>query len=167
MFEAEAKVRTELAACYRLIAHYRMTDLTYTHISARVPGREEHFLLNAFGLMFDEITASNLVKIDFDGNIVDDATGLGVNSAGFLIHSAIHGARPIGCVLHVHTPGGMAVSAQREGLMPLTQHGMRFYGRLAYHDRPGLSRLRWSEIFRVATGILRPMPLIKSAFGRR
>ena len=97
----EWEMRVNLAAAYRVAAHLRMTDLIYTHISARVPGGKPHFLLNAFGLMWDEVNASNLVKVDYDGEIVDDPTGLGCNRAGFVIHSAIHKARPeIHCVMH-------------------------------------------------------------------
>ena len=108
--EAERTVRVDLAACYRLIAHYGMTDLIYTHISARVPGTHDQFLINPFGLLFEQITASSLVKIDCDGNAIDDSPYT-VNHAGFVIHSAIHLARPeVACVLHTHTRAGMAVS---------------------------------------------------------
>ena len=119
----EWEARVDLAACYRFAAHFRMTDLIYTHISARVPGPEHHFLLNAFGLMWDEVKASNLVKITLDGEIVDDPTGLGFNQAGFVIHSAIHAARPeVMCVMHTHTAAGIGVSAQEQGLLPISQH---------------------------------------------
>src|SRR5260221_8009946 len=124
----EWEVRVNLAACYRLAAHFRMTDLIYTHISARVPGPEHHFLINAFGLLWDEISASTLVKVTLDGEIVDDATGYGINRAGYVIHSAVHRARPdIHCVMHTHTAAGIAVSAQEQGLLPLSQHAMRFW----------------------------------------
>ena len=137
---AEWATRTDLAACYRIAAHFRMTDLVYTHISARVPGAEGHFLLNAYGLLFEEITASNLVKVTLEGEVIDDETGLGINPAGYVIHSAIHGARhDVGCVMHSHTGAGLAVAAQRQGLLPLTQHAMRFAGRLAYHDYEGIA----------------------------
>jgi ribulose-5-phosphate 4-epimerase/fuculose-1-phosphate aldolase len=136
---AEWEVRVNLAACYRLVAHHGMTDLIYTHISARVPGPEEHFLLNPYGQLFSEITASSLVKLDLEGNVLDE-TEYEINQAGFTIHSAIHGARPdVACVLHTHTNAGMAVSAQRDGLLPLTQHSMRFHNRLAYHDYEGIA----------------------------
>jgi ribulose-5-phosphate 4-epimerase/fuculose-1-phosphate aldolase len=136
----ERRVRTDLAACYRLCAHFRMTDLIYTHISARVPGREARFLINPYGLLFEEITASSLVAVALDGTIVDDPTGLGINPAGFVIHSAIHGARhDVGCVIHTHSAAGLAVAAQKKGLLPLTQHAMRFTGRLAYHDYEGVA----------------------------
>lgn len=135
----EWQTRTDLAACYRLHAHYGWTDLIYTHISARVPGAEEHFLLNPFGLMFDEVKASNLVKIDIDGNIVEP-TPHPIHRAGFVIHSAIHGGRPDAhCVIHAHTRAGMAVSTMKCGLLPLTQHAMLFHGKVAYHDSEGLA----------------------------
>ena len=136
--EAEGRVRVDLAACYRLVARFRMSDLVYTHISARVPGGE-HFLLNPYGLMFEEVTASNLVKIDIDGNVVED-TSHTVNPAGFTIHSAVHRARPdIACVLHTHTRAGMAVAATERGLLPLSQIALQFYGRLATHDYEGIA----------------------------
>lgn len=114
----EWEVRVKLAAAYRLAALFRWTDHIYTHFSARVPGPEEHFLINAFGLLFDEISASNLVKVDVDGSIIDDPLGLGINQAGYVIHSAIHRARPdLKAVLHTHTRDGAAVSAQRDGLL--------------------------------------------------
>lgn len=137
---AEWRVRVDLAACYRLVAHFRMTDLIYTHISARMPGRAPRFLINPYGLMFDEITASCLVTVTLDGRIVDDPTGLGINPAGFVIHSAIHGARhDVGCVIHTHTAAGLAVAAQKRGLLPLSQHAMRFTDCLAYHDYEGVA----------------------------
>jgi ribulose-5-phosphate 4-epimerase/fuculose-1-phosphate aldolase len=137
---AEWAVRVNLAACYRLAAHFRMTDLIYTHISARVPGPEPHFLINAYGLLFDEITASSLVKVTLAGEVVEDPTGLGINPAGYLIHGAVHGARhDVGCVIHTHTTAGLAVASQKRGLLPLTQHAMRFTDRLAYHDYEGIA----------------------------
>jgi len=137
---AEWRARVELAACYRLVAHFRMTDLIYTHISARVPGGVPRFLINPYGLMFEEITASSLVTVTLEGRIVDDPTGLGMNPAGFVIHSAIHGARhDVGCVIHTHTAEGLAVAAQKRGLLPLSQHAMRFTDCLAYHDYEGVA----------------------------
>jgi ribulose-5-phosphate 4-epimerase/fuculose-1-phosphate aldolase len=137
---AEWEAREDLAACYRLAAHFRMTDLIYTHISARVPGPSHHFLINAFGQMWDEITASSLVKVTLEGEIVDDPLGLGINHAGYVIHSAVHAARSdVHCVIHTHTAAGIAVSAQEQGLLPLSQHAMRFTDRLAYHDYEGLA----------------------------
>jgi ribulose-5-phosphate 4-epimerase/fuculose-1-phosphate aldolase len=135
----EWQARVDLAACYRLIAHFGMTDIVDTHISARVPGPDHHFLINPYGWLFHEITASSLVKIDLDGAKVD-GDGEEINYAGYVIHSAIHAEREdAGCVLHTHTTAGMAVSAQAEGLLPLTQHALRFYGNLAYHDYEGIA----------------------------
>ena len=136
----EWDVRVNLAACYRLAAHFRMTDLIYTHISARVPGPGHHFLINAFGQLWDEIGASTLVKVTLDGEIVDDPAGYGFNRAGYVIHSAVHRARPdVECVMHTHTQAGVAVSAQEQGLLPISQHAMRFTGNIAYHDYEGLA----------------------------
>ncbi|MGQ0655256.1 MAG: class II aldolase/adducin family protein, partial [Betaproteobacteria bacterium] len=134
----EWQTRVDLAACYRLVHHFGMDDLVYNHITARVPGEEGQFLINAYGMTYDEITASSLVKIDFDGNIVQDSgSGYGINRAGFVIHSAIHRARPdVACVIHTHTPAGMAVSAMECGLLPLTQNAMFFSG-VGYHDYEG------------------------------
>ncbi len=127
----EWRLRQELAACYRLIAHFRMTDLIFTHISVRLPGPDHHFLINPYGLFFDEITASNLVKIDLQGKAVEPSP-YKVNPAGFVIHSAIHGARQDAqCVLHTHTKAGCAVAAQ--------QISMEFYGNVAYHDYEGIA----------------------------
>ena len=135
----EQQLREELAACYRLIAHFRMTDLIFTHISVRLPGPEHHFLINPYGLMFDEITASNLVKIDLHGRAVEPSP-YPVNPAGFVIHSAIHGAREDArCVLHTHTKAGCAVAALECGLLPVNQISMEFYGRVAYHDYEGIA----------------------------
>ncbi|WP_428555850.1 class II aldolase/adducin family protein [Pseudomonas edaphica] len=135
----EQQLREELAACYRLIAHYRMSDLIFTHISVRIPGPEHHFLINPYGLMFDEITASNLVKIGLDGQAVEPSA-YAVNPAGFVIHSAIHGAREDAqCVLHTHTRAGCAVAALECGLLPVNQISMEFYGKVAYHDYEGVA----------------------------
>ncbi|RAU47410.1 MULTISPECIES: class II aldolase/adducin family protein [unclassified Pseudomonas] len=137
----EWEVRVKLAAAYRLAALKRWTDHIYTHFSARVPGPDEHFLINAFGLLFDEITASNLVKVDIDGTLVDDPTGLGINHAGYVIHSAIHAARPdLKAVLHTHTRDGIAVSSQKQGLLPISQHALAFSGRVAYHGYEGIAQ---------------------------
>lgn len=136
----EWEVRVKLAAAYRLAALFRWTDHIYTHFSARVPGDKEHFLINAYGLLFDEITASNLVKVDIDGTLIDDPLGLGINQAGYVIHSAIHRARPdLKAVLHTHTRDGAAVSAQRDGLLPLSQHALGYYSRLTYHTYEGVA----------------------------
>lgn len=138
----EARVRDELAALYRLVAHFRMTDLIDTHISARVPGRKDHFLINRYGVLFHEMRPQDLVKIDLDGNPVDpgDADSQLVNAAGFTIHSAVHAARhDLACVVHTHTADGIAVACQRDGLLPITQHALRFYNRLGYHDYQGIA----------------------------
>ena len=141
--EAEWQIRCDLAALYRLIAHHRWSDLVYTHLSARLPGPRHHFLINKYGVNFEHMRASDLVKIDVDGNIVDYQRGLthrDVNAAGFTIHSAVHMARPdLMCVVHTHTAAGIAVSAQRDGLLPLSQHACKFYGRLAYHGYEGIA----------------------------
>lgn len=137
---AEAAVRRDLAAAYQLCALSGWDDLVYTHISARVPGPEHHFLVNPLGLGFDEITASSLIKIDLDGNIIGDSGGHQPNAAGFVIHGAIHAAREnAGCVMHLHTEAQMALSALPGGLLPLTQHAMRFSGRVSYHDYEGIA----------------------------
>src|SRR5579883_1237011 len=135
----EWRARVDLAACYRLVAHYGWDDLVFTHISARVPGPEHHFLINPYGMMFHEITASSLVKVDFDGRIVM-ASEHPVNAAGFTIHSAIHMARAdVNCIIHLHTRDGVAVSAQKEGLLPLSQTAMIARASLAYHDYEGIA----------------------------
>lgn len=137
--EAERAVRRDLAAAYRLCAQFGWDDLIYTHISARVPGPEHHFLVNPLGLAFDEITASSLVKIDLEGHVIGD-TPHAPNAAGFVIHGGIHEAREdAGCVIHLHTESGMALSTLEDGLLPLTQHAMRFHGRIGYHDYEGIA----------------------------
>ncbi len=139
--EDEWRIRCDLAALYRLVAHFRMTDFIYTHISARVPGPEHHFLINKYGVLFHEMTASDLVKIDLDGNVIEDGPeSKRVNAAGFTIHSAIHMAREdLVCVVHTHTAAGMAVAAQKQGLLPISQHALKFYGHLAYHGYEGIA----------------------------
>ncbi len=135
----EWQLRVDLAACYRIIAMHGWDDLVFTHISARVPGDEEHFLINAYGLLFEEMTASSLVKVDLEGNKVVDSPHE-INPAGFVIHSAIHEARPdVGCVLHTHTKAGVAVSAQAEGLKPISQTSLFPYASLAYHNYEGIA----------------------------
>ncbi|MGZ5195449.1 MAG: class II aldolase/adducin family protein [Ramlibacter sp.] len=135
----EWQLRVELAACYRLVALYGWTDLVFTHISARVPGPEHHFLINPYGLMFDEITASSLVKVDQQCNKVIDSP-FPVNPAGFTIHSCVHEARhDVGCVLHTHSRAGVAVSAQKCGVLPISQHATFILGSLGYHDYEGLA----------------------------
>ncbi|MGH8672698.1 MAG: class II aldolase/adducin family protein [Burkholderiales bacterium] len=136
---AEWRARVDLAACYRLVAHYGWDDLIFTHISARVPGPETHFLINPYGLMFDEITASSLVKIDLHGRKVADSA-YDINPAGFTIHSAVHEAREDAhCVLHLHTTAGVAVSAQKDGLLPISQQSLFPLSALAYHDYEGIA----------------------------
>ncbi|MBJ9975171.1 class II aldolase/adducin family protein [Pseudomonas sp. S75] len=141
MSDLEWHARCELAALYRLIAYYRMTDLIDTHITLRVPGPARHFLINRYGVAFEKMRASDLVLIDLDGTVVDSHYKAGkVNAAGFVIHSAIHNARPdLHCIIHTHTAAGMAVAAQRDGLLPLTQHALKFYGNLAYHTYEGIA----------------------------
>ncbi|HYM02681.1 MAG TPA: class II aldolase/adducin family protein [Stellaceae bacterium] len=131
----EWAVRVDLAACYRLVALYGMTDMIANHISARVPGHPDQFLINAYGLLYEEITASSLVKIDFDGNVLwKPDFDYGFNRAGFVIHSAVHRARhEVECVIHTHTVAGMAVSAMKCGLLPMTQTAMRF-AKVPHHD---------------------------------
>ncbi len=139
--QAEWAIRCQLAATYRLCAMYGWTDLVFTHISARLPDEngEERFLINPYGVMFDEMTASSLVKIDLDGNIKQD-TDYFINPAGFTIHSAVHSARQdAGCVIHVHTPYGVAVSAQKKGLRRYSQFSMQVEKDLAYHDYEGIA----------------------------
>lgn len=136
---AEWEQRVNLAACYRLVALYDWDDLIFTHISARVPGPEHHFLINPYGMLFDEITASSLVKIDLNGNKVVDSP-YDVNPAGFNIHSAIHAAREDAqCVLHVHSINGVAVSAQKDGLLPISQQSIFVLASLAYHNYEGVA----------------------------
>ena len=135
--EEEWAVRVDLAAAYRLVSRYGWEDLVFTHISARVPGTEDQFLINPYGLFFDEITASSLVKIDQAGNKVQDSP-FNVNAAGFIIHSAIHGARhDAKCVLHTHTANGVAVATQRAGLLPISQHSLFVLNSVGYHDFEG------------------------------
>lgn len=137
--DAEWRARLALAACYRLVDHYGMTDLVYTHITAAVPGEERHFLINPYGLMFDEITASSLVKVDLDGNVLSE-TGFEINPAGYVIHSAIHAAREdVECVLHTHSVAGTAVSVLEGGLQVLDQQSSQFHERIAYHDWEGFA----------------------------
>jgi ribulose-5-phosphate 4-epimerase/fuculose-1-phosphate aldolase len=137
--DVEWKLRIELAACYRLVAHFGWSDLIFTHVSARLPGPEHHFLINPYGMMFDEITASSLVKIDLDGKKVLQSA-YEINPAGFVIHSAIHAVRDNAkCVLHTHSINGVAVSAQKEGVLPLSQQSAFVLSSLAYHDYEGVA----------------------------
>ncbi len=135
----EWQLRVDLAACYRLVAMYGWSDLVFTHITARVPGPDHHFLINPYGLMFDEITASSLVKVDQKCNKIIDSP-FPVNPAGFVIHSAVHEARDdITCVLHTHTRAGVAVSAQKGGILPISQQSTFILASLAYHDYEGVA----------------------------
>ena len=135
----EWQLRVDLAATYRLIAMYGWDDMIFTHISVRVPGPEHHFLINPYGMLFEEITASSLVKVDLEGNIVMDSPYF-VNPAGFTIHSAIHMAREDAqCVLHLHTDDGVAVSAQKDGLLPISQNSLLVRSHLAYHEYEGVA----------------------------
>ena len=135
----EWRLRCDLAAAYRLVALFHWDDLVFTHISVRVPGPDHHFLINPYGFMFEEITASSLVKVDQHGAKVDD-TPFDVNPAGFVIHSAVHAAREdAGCVLHTHTLNGIAVSAQQHGVLPLSQQSIFVLSSLGYHDYEGVA----------------------------
>jgi ribulose-5-phosphate 4-epimerase/fuculose-1-phosphate aldolase len=135
----EWQVRVDLAAAYRLVAEYGWDDLVFTHISARVPGPEHHFLINPYGMMFEEITASSLVKVDLEGKIVMESD-YHINPAGFTIHSAVHAAREDAlCVMHLHTDYGIAVSAQEQGLLPISQQSLFVLASLGYHDYEGLA----------------------------
>jgi ribulose-5-phosphate 4-epimerase/fuculose-1-phosphate aldolase len=143
--DIEWQTRVDLAACYRLVAAFGMTDLIYNHITARIPGSPDHILINPYGMMYEEITASSLIKIDLEGNIIGDHDSrFSVNAAGYVIHSAVHAARhDVQCVLHTHTRAGSAVSAMKSGLIPLAQTSMRF-ARIAYHDYESVA-LKLSE----------------------
>lgn len=133
--DAEHETRINLAACYRLMPLFGMSDLVYNHITARVPGTKDEILINPYGLMYEEITASCLIKINLEGEVLDNPNpDYEFNQAGYVIHSAVHGARhDVGCVIHTHSRAGMAVSCMKEGLLPLTQTAMRFRD-IAYHD---------------------------------
>jgi ribulose-5-phosphate 4-epimerase/fuculose-1-phosphate aldolase len=135
----EWQARVDLAACYRLVDKYGMTDLIYNHITARIPGSKDHLLINLYGMLYKEITASSLVKIDVEGEIIwKPDTDYGINKSGYVIHGAIHKARPdVACVLHTHTRAGIAVSAMKCGLLPLSQTAIRFVGHIGYHDYEG------------------------------
>ncbi|MBA2961680.1 MULTISPECIES: class II aldolase/adducin family protein [Ramlibacter] len=137
--EAEWQARKELAACYRLMDRFGMTDMIYNHITARVPASQDRLLINLYGLLYKEITASSLVEIDLDGAVCrKPETGYGINKSGYVIHGCIHRARPdVHCIIHTHTRAGMAVAAMRCGLLPLTQTASRFHGHIAYHDFEG------------------------------
>lgn len=139
MSDAEWRTRVDLAAAYRLVDMFGWSDLLGTHISARVPDAQDQFLINPYGLLFEEITASSLVKVDEEGNVLSE-TEYDVNPAGFVIHSAVHMALPdITCVLHTHTPAGTGVATQKQGLLPLTQHALAVIAHTSYHDYEGIA----------------------------
>ena len=140
--DAEWQTRIELAACYRLADLFGFSDIIWNHITAKVPGTE-HFLINRFGLRYDEVTASNLVTLDLDGNVVNPGSGVSeedVNLTGYVIHSAVHRAREdVRCVMHAHTEAGLAVSVLKDGLVPMILDAMQFYDRVSYHEFEGQS----------------------------
>lgn len=159
---AEAEIRLELAACYRIFHMLGWTELIFNHITAKVPGPEEHFLINPYGLWYDEVTASNLVKIDLDGNPVGDDT-YGVNEAGFIIHSAIHANVPAAqCVMHTHTREGIAVACKRDGLSNTNFYSAMIWNHVAYHDFEGLT-VRPDECPRLVASIGdRPLVILRN-----
>jgi ribulose-5-phosphate 4-epimerase/fuculose-1-phosphate aldolase len=137
MSKAEWQTRVDLAACFRLVDYYGWSDMLATHLSARIPGTDDHFLINPAGMMFDEMTASCLVKVDVDGNLLSDSE-YGINPAGFTIHSAVHmGRHDAGCVMHTHTAAGLGVATQADGLLPLTQMALAVIAQTGYHDYEG------------------------------
>jgi ribulose-5-phosphate 4-epimerase/fuculose-1-phosphate aldolase len=148
----EWSARVELAALYRLVDYFRWSDSIYTHISLRVPG-EDSFLINPYGYLYEEVNASSLVKVDIRGNVLDDPVGIGINRAGFIIHSAIHTSRAdVRCVLHTHTRAGAAVAAHADGLLPISQYSAIFIGRVAYHEFEGIA-IRPDEQARLAADL--------------
>jgi ribulose-5-phosphate 4-epimerase/fuculose-1-phosphate aldolase len=152
MTTEEWELRVQLAAAYRMVDHFGWSELIWTHNTVRVPGADHHFLINPYGLRFDEVTASNLVKVDHEGNIIGDQNQE-INPAGFVIHSAIHMARPdVRCVMHTHTTAGMAVAALEEGLLPISMYALGYYERVAYHDFEGPS-LELDERARLAANL--------------
>jgi len=139
MSPIERELRTQLAATYRIIHHLGWSELIWTHTTVRLPGPDHHFLINPYGLRFDEVTASNLVKVDPDGKIVGDQTQE-INPAGFVIHSAIHMMRPdVQCIVHTHTTAGMAIAAIMDGLRPISMYALGYHGQVSYHDFEGPS----------------------------
>jgi ribulose-5-phosphate 4-epimerase/fuculose-1-phosphate aldolase len=136
----EWETRVNLAACYRLMNEYGMVEMVANHISARVPGTENEFLINPYGMLYEEMNASSMIRIDLEGNVLFNATEYGVNQAGYVIHSAIHGARhDVDCIIHTHTLAGMAVSAMKCGLMPIAQTAMRWAKGVSYHEFEGIA----------------------------
>lgn len=139
MSDAERAMRIDLAAAFRLVDLHGWSDLLATHLSARVPGPDDHFLINPFGLLFEEVTASSLIKVDVEGNVLSDSD-YGINPAGFVVHSAVHMARPdAACVIHTHTTAGTGVATQKDGLLPLTQHALAVLAHTGYHDFEGIA----------------------------
>jgi ribulose-5-phosphate 4-epimerase/fuculose-1-phosphate aldolase len=164
MTDQEWELRVQLAAAYRMVDHFGWSELIWTHNTVRVPGAEDHFLINPYGLRFDEVTASNLVKVDHEGNIVGDQEQE-INPAGFVIHSAIHMARPdVRCVMHTHTTAGMAVAALAEGLLPISMYALGYFERIAYHDFEGPS-LELGERERLAANLGQKNLLIMKTHG--
>jgi len=164
MTDQEWELRVQLAAAYRMVDHFGWSELIWTHNTVRVPGAEDHFLINPYGLRFDEVTASNLVKVDHEGNIVGDQKQE-INPAGFVIHSAIHMARPdVRCVMHTHTTAGMAVAALAEGLLPISMYALGYFERIAYHDFEGPS-LELGERERLAANLGQKNLLIMKTHG--
>lgn len=148
----EWEARVNLAACYRLMAEYGMIEMVANHISVRVPGTHNEFLINPYGMLYEEMTASSMLKIDLEGNVLFNATEYGVNQAGFVIHSAVHAARhDVECIIHTHTLPGMAVSAMKCGILPIAQSSMRFLD-IAYHDYEGVA-LRLEERERLVANL--------------
>ena len=156
----EWQIRVDLAACYRLMAHYCMTEMIANHISMRLPGSHDEFLLNPYGMLYEQMTASSMIRIDVEGKVLFNATDYGINQAGYVIHSAIHKARhDVGCVIHTHTLPGMTVSAMKTGLLPLAQSAMRFLD-VAYHDFEGVAiRLDEQERLVASLGMREAMVL--------
>ncbi len=156
----EWQIRVDLAACYRLMAHYGMTEMIANHISMRLPGSNNEFLLNPYGMLYEQMTASSMIRIDVEGKVLFNATDYGINQAGYVIHSAIHKARhDVGCVIHTHTLPGMTVSAMKTGLLPLAQSAMRFLD-VAYHDFEGVAiRLDEQERLVASLGMREAMVL--------
>ncbi len=149
---SETQARMELACAYRLFAAFGWHELIYNHITVRVPGTHEHFLINPFGLMYEEVCASNLVKVDLEGNIIGESA-YGINPAGFIVHSAVHRARrDVGCVMHMHSTAGLAVACQSEGLLPISFPSAFYMDRIAYHDYEGIT-LRLEERERLAANL--------------
>jgi len=161
MHPTEQELRTQLAATYRILHHFGWDELIWTHSTLRLPGPDHHFLINPYGLRFDEVTASNLVKVDPDGNIIGDPSqDQEINPAGFVIHSAIHMLRPeVQCIVHTHTTAGMAIAATQTGLLPISMYALGFHGQVSYHDFEGPS-LNFDERDRLGRNLAKNNVLI-------